>query len=280
MENEDSSAASRKRKQTSPQKLIRRRGSAKKRRENVKTNRHQNLLQEEAPELGSLKGDFNWNTIFDEFFGDNDEDLSITPTSLVSRLSTHDDGHEVTSRFSDDVASVSLLSQDLLILPDLPDTNNESCRITFETNKKAPKKSSKDILLNSPHNAALSRIPLNFTPTDQKNTNVQKSTQNLDHDSFKAFLEEVGELDLMVVGQQVVPTPSCVSECTELEDLLCGSSSTPVLTSSPCTGEIEQLCSTASSSESFSVVKPDSIACEFDNHVMTSEMVSDSSCSP
>ena len=175
--------------------------------------------------------------------------------------------------------SVSLLSHGILLLPDLPHTNNKFCQITLETNKKAPKKSSKDVLLNSPHNVALSRIPINFTPTGTKNTNVQKPTQNLDQDSFKGFLEEVGELELTVVGQQVGISPSCVSECPKLGDLLSDSSIVPVLTSSLCIGKIEQVCSTASSRESFPIVKPDGIMCEFDNHITTNEMVSDSSCS-
>ena len=115
MKNEDASTASRKRKQASPQKLIRRLGVAKKRLKNVKTNRHQNLLQEEALELGFL------NSTATHFFDDND-DLSVTPTSLVSRPSTHDDGHDVTSRFSGDVASVLLLSHGILLLPDLQNT--------------------------------------------------------------------------------------------------------------------------------------------------------------
>ena len=106
----------------------------------------------------------------------------------------------------------------------------------------------------------------------------KKQLRILDQGFLKGFLEKVGELDLTAVGQQVGTLPSCVSECPELEELLCGSSSTPVLISSLYTGEIKQLCSTASSSESFSVVKPDDIMCEFDNHITTNEMVSDSSC--
>ena len=71
METKDLSAANRKKKQASSQKLICCRGPAKKRLENVKTNGHQNFLQEEAPGIGSFKGDFNWNINFDEFFSDN-----------------------------------------------------------------------------------------------------------------------------------------------------------------------------------------------------------------
>ena len=103
MEIDDVSTPSCKGKQASPQKLIRRLGVAKKRLKYVKTNRRQNLVQEEAAELGFL------NSTGTQFFGDND-DLSVTLTSLVSRPSTHGDGHDVTSRFSGDVASVSLLS--------------------------------------------------------------------------------------------------------------------------------------------------------------------------
>ena len=53
------------------------------------------------------------------------KELSATPTSLVSRFSTHDDGHDVANHFSSDVTSISLLSQDILLLPDLSHTNNE-----------------------------------------------------------------------------------------------------------------------------------------------------------
>ena len=166
----------------------------------------------------------------------------------------------------------------ILLLSDLPDTNNKFCRITLGTNKKAPNQPSKDVLLNSPHNVALSRIPIKFT-TGTKNANVQKPTQNLDQDSFKGFLEEDEELELTVVGQQVGTSPSCVSECPKLGDLLSDSSIAPVLTSSLCIGEIEQVCSIASSRESFPMVKPNGILSEFDNHITTNEMVSDSSCS-
>ena len=69
--------------------------------------------------------------------------------------------------------------------------------------------------------------------------------------------------------------PSCVSECPKLRDLLSNSLIVPVLTSSLCIGEIEQVRSTASSRESFPMVKPDGIMCEFDNHITTNEMVSD-----
>ena len=143
IETEDASAASSKGKQTFSQNLIRRLGVAKKQRNGVKTNRHQNLLQEKAPELGSFKEEFNWNTVFDEFFGDNEGDSSVRSTPLVSRPSTHDDCHYVTSRLYDNVASVSLLSHDILLLPDLPDTNNEFCRITLGTNKKLRKNNPK-----------------------------------------------------------------------------------------------------------------------------------------
>ena len=90
----------------------------KKRLKYVKTNGHQNLLQEESPKLEFL------NSTGTQFFGDNDN-LSVMLTSLVSRPSTHDDGHDVTSRFSGDVAFVLLLSYGILLLPDLQNTNNE-----------------------------------------------------------------------------------------------------------------------------------------------------------
>ena len=200
MEIEDASTASRKGKQASPQNIVRRLGVPKKRLKYVKTNGHQNVLQEEALELGLL------NSTETQFSGDND-DLSVTPTSLVSRPSTHDDGHDVTSRFSGDVAAVLLLSHGILLLPDLPDTSNKFCQITFGTNKKASKKSSKDVLLNSPHNVALSRIPINFTQLARK-TQMFKNQLKVSTRNLKGFLEEVGELELTGVGQQVGTSPS------------------------------------------------------------------------
>ena len=54
METEAASAASRKRKQASSQKLFRSFGVAKKRRENVKTNGHQNLIRKKHPNKDPL----------------------------------------------------------------------------------------------------------------------------------------------------------------------------------------------------------------------------------
>jgi len=113
----------RKRKQTTPQKTVRRRNGSAKKRRNTKSAGNRNVLQEEAPELGSLKGEFNWNTIFDEFFGTTEAAISVTPTSLASRPSTNE-SRGTAGQSTEDLTTNTLLSLDMLSLPDIPEPSS------------------------------------------------------------------------------------------------------------------------------------------------------------
>ena len=208
-DNDDNlSLAGRKRKQASPQKLVRRRsGAAKKRRNAGKATGNQNLLKEEAPELGSLKGDFNWNTIFDEFFGANDTELSLTPASVPPKTQCH--GNGVNGPFADDVVSGSLLAHDLLVLPDLPDTN---CSNSVKSTSSGLKKDSAQ--WQSPNDC-------NLHPTNNEFLDhaISSSLSSVADQNINEFMKEV-EFGLTVTSKQVDPSTSWLPECSELEELL------------------------------------------------------------
>ena len=202
----------RKRKQASPQKLIRRRNAGVKRRR-AKSSRHQNLLQEEAPELGSLKGDFNWNSVFDEFFGTNDTQLSVTPTSLPSRSSTREVSY-ATGRYSDDVVSGSLLAHDMLLLPDLPQTNIDTKATSFKPLRRSAS-------WRSPNDCTLHPgTPLQPPPSLVQHVPPKHQSSNLAEESIQGFLKEVEELDLSVTEKRSEPTNSWIPQCAELDEIL------------------------------------------------------------
>nr|XP_026694096.1 transcription factor protein isoform X1 [Ciona intestinalis] len=101
------SASNRKRKQVAPQKVIRRKNTKKRR--NINENSSPvspNLLEEEAPELGSLKGDFNWNSILDGLFPTSPGDLSLSANEekvCNEFLTKHDGSMFAHNGFNDNV---------------------------------------------------------------------------------------------------------------------------------------------------------------------------------
>ena len=201
----------RKRKQTAPQKLARRRSmSAKKRR--ARLNGAQNLLQEEAPELGSLKGDFNWNTIFDNFFGTNDVELSVTPTSFHSRSSTREK-NDVTGRYSDDVVSGSLLAHDMLVLPDPHERN-----IQINSKSAPPNLYKKPSKWCSPNDCNLH--PGNFQNCFSEPLFNDAFAISYDkEDSIKEILE-VDDLSSSLTGKRLGHQTSWMPQCADLDEIL------------------------------------------------------------
>ena len=254
----DDSFSNRKRKQTTPQKLVRRRnGAAKKRRNSHRTTEIQNLLQEEAPELGSLKGDFNWNTIFDEFFGGVDTDLSTTPTSLASRASSNDgsDNREAVGRFSDDVVTGSLLAHDILISPEC---ENSKAVSASSRSKTQTWHSPNDCSLHPTNENRCFVQKSNVQSTREQvssskecNMNVYNTTRNNDHDSIACFLNEAPQLDLSLTEPHVETTTTWDFFGPDLDGVLREKASKNHLEPFCPTDEIDRLFS--SSSENLSV---------------------------
>ena len=224
--------SNRKRKQATPQRAVRRRtASAKKRRNNVRSAGNRNLLQEEAPELGSLKGDFNWSTIFDEFFGATEAALSITPTSLASRPSTNEgnESRDANVHVNDDVTNGTLLALDMLSLPDLPEpaTNDENHEIpaTFQE--------SNNVL---PWQVISDTTAVNLDDKDQKieEKPAPPGSKPLELPTFQdcnLFLSEseapdieslnVDDIDLTITGKQISPPEEWIPVSPDLESILC-----------------------------------------------------------
>jgi len=90
------SILNRKRKQTAPQKIVNKNNNLKHSRKNSNSElsslleefSDSNPLKEQAPELGSLKGDFNWTTVFDDFGTDNIMTDAQTNSSCVKSLNS------------------------------------------------------------------------------------------------------------------------------------------------------------------------------------------------
>ena len=226
----------RKRKQTTPQKNVRRRnGSAKKRRNTTKSAGNRNLLQEEAPELGSLKGDFNWNTIFDEFFGTADGALSVTPTSMASRPSTNE-SRGTAGQSTEDLTSAAMLSLDMLSLPDLPepmatsgDENVSSSNVTSQAQtvptsswqvfNKNPEVFNKNG--NNESNQAKDSASAGDLPLLEECDLLFPDATDSDSDILSGFLKNVDDLDLTITGTQIAPPEDWIPVSPDLEAILC-----------------------------------------------------------
>ena len=222
----------RKRKQTTPQKTVRRRSeSAKKRRNNTKSAGIRNLLQEEAPELGSLKGEFNWNTIFDEFFGSTEAAISVTPTSLASRPSTNE-SRGATGQSTEDLTANTLLSLDMLSLPDLPepseiDENNTTSLPNASQTSQTP--SWPHTSKNGPHiKQESNKIHDIKTPSVVCDLPLLEDCDLLfpateidsDLDSISGLLKNGDNLDLTVTGTQIAPPADWIPVSPDLEAIL------------------------------------------------------------
>ncbi|XP_076801422.1 uncharacterized protein LOC143445910 [Clavelina lepadiformis] len=226
------SLQSRKRKQTTPQKVVRRR-NVKKRRDAklLKTTNNRNLLQEQAPELGSLKGDFNWNSIFEEFFTNQEAQLCVTPTSMASRSSCHDEV-DIIGQFSDDVTSGAFLAHDEIILPHLPKTTvndeNQDVLASYTTsggnNSNSSWNTSNDRDFSSTAKDDVQGDKPVVSSDPQLGSDLKHEFENVEKDDFDTidgFLKDVGELDLTITGRQIEPPPEWVTECPDLDAILC-----------------------------------------------------------
>ena len=253
--------SNRKRKQTTPQKSVRRwNSSAKKRRNNSKLNK--NLLQEEAPELGSLKGDFNWNTIFDEFFGATEAALSVTPTSLASRPSTNEgaDSRDTIGQITDDVAAGALLALDMLSLPDLPEpgSNDENHEKSGTAAKAENGKKGENTLRSQvePKQEQIVKLTDKISSDSSGGGDLPiledcdflfpDSSTESDFESVNGFLKNVDNLDLTVTGTQIAPPPEWVPVSPELETILCETQNDEIY-EHPAPLDIDSLLSGASS---------------------------------
>lgn len=234
----------RKRKQTTPQKSVRRRTiGAKKRRNNIRSAGNRNLLQEEAPELGSLKGDFNWNTIFDEVFGATEAALSVTPTSLASRPSTNEgnESREITSRLTDDVTNGTLLALDMLSLPDIPepeinDENHDTPSALLDANKETSwqiKSESRNIYPEEKMHVTTKPFPLPISkqielPTLEDCDLFFPESNEPEMDSLN-----IDDIDLTITGKQIAPPEEWIPVSPDLEAILCETQNDEVLLQHP-----------------------------------------------
>lgn len=193
-----------------------------------------NLLEDQAPELGSLKGDFNWGTILDEIFDGSNAgssvnsslSMSLTPTPSVSRKKAS--GAPVTTtliRSNEGIFSDIMLSSEMDIARShesrsirngLPTNNSDTRRATLRSPPLQLMMSSSStdwiksekidvdhidpsLFVNDKHADGLQQEPR------QNGEPLHTPTLTEVELDLCGFLKDVEALDLTVTGKQIEP---------------------------------------------------------------------------
>jgi len=218
----------RKRKQTMPQKIVRLCHEQKRRRYNntdltlsLDQLEDLNPFRDQASEVGSLKGDFNWNTIFDDFTSDNllnESSISSSNNSSSSQSVTSPDLQTASSffslAFSNLTSNRSNKSQLTFSELDQNSNNNENLNLfandDFNTNSYDAGQDEMEKLLNGDSM---------FNSISDMDSNVEMI--NDESISINEFFP--GALDLTVQGHHITAPAEWEPVGTGLETILCES---------------------------------------------------------
>ena len=218
----------RKRKQTMPQKIVRLCHEQKRKRYNntdltlsLDQLEDLNPFRDQASEVGSLKGDFNWNTIFDDFTSDNllnESSISSSNNSSSSQSVTSPDLQTASSffslAFSNLTSNRSNKSQLTFSELDQNSNNNENLNLfandDFNTNSYDAGQDEMEKLLNGDSM---------FNSISDMDSNVEMI--NDESISINEFFP--GALDLTVQGHHITAPAEWEPVGTGLETILCES---------------------------------------------------------
>jgi len=181
-----------------------------------------NLLQEQAPELGSLKGDFNWNSIFDDFFGATEGALSITPTSLSSTTTASTPSNLDSGRSS--ISKVTSIHHTGSVSWSESKVNDE--------NQDASLSCLIDQTVESPWSLLHDDLtPLCKPPSPPEHAAGQSSSADdffiegpgepQDRKAKQTFFEDVCDIDLTITGKHISPPEGWTPVTADLSDILC-----------------------------------------------------------
>lgn len=227
----------RKRKQTLPVKVVKKRGKRTQSPSSV------NDLQDQAPELGSLKGDYSWMKLLSDDFADNENEAkSKANAKTKSNRSQANNNSHIVDDFLSDVMLTSEITDPRHINThnendeNICSTINSSHHETIEEeviSSLSPSEwmkadnSIEDLTLSSifgsnPKTNIFSDTSNALTPNDNNMEEPSYQEYALDNDeSLDGFLKDVDSLDLTVTGKQIEPPAQWVPVGVSLDSILC-----------------------------------------------------------
>lgn len=201
----------RKRKQPSPQKVFHKETSMQGYKCRSKTDK-QDLLQEQAPELGSLKGDYNWNSVFDDFFGPSNTEVARATGLAVTKSSTATVPSDIITNLMGNNGPGPIQPLGTLILQgdNVEELNNENKFSTTGQNNNFDETDAWNRSDNEKEIFAYCNPDYSALSLDQ--INDEKDMDNL---------IDVGDIDLTITGRQIEPPAEWVPVSGDIDAILC-----------------------------------------------------------